>query len=144
MTTPQNSNIQFTKANIDHVYEKLISTDAQLKEYFNKYIQEEYPNSEVERLHYNDIAEISKYLTIKLKNNETDNFPAFFIEVENILSNCDVAIENLVIVGLFEGIQNIGGQEINYYTGFNKWLKPLSKSRWDKLIDFWEGEEWRK
>ena len=47
-----------------------------------------------------------------------------------------------MIVGLIEGIQNIGGgQKINYWTGFDKWLKPTTKKHWDNLIYSWEGAD---
>jgi hypothetical protein len=64
-------------------------------------------------------------------------------KVEQILTNCDTEIESLIIVGLFEGIQNIGGSEIDYYFGFDNWLLPLSKIKWDNLIDSWEGTDWK-
>ena len=44
---------------------------------------------------------------------------------------------------MFEGIQNVGGPEIDYYNSFDLWLQPTSKKKWDELIDFWEGKEWR-
>ena len=143
MTTLQTSNIKFTQLNIDNVFETLISTDNVLKEVFDNYIKDEYKDNKDERLNYFDIAEISRYLIDRLKNRQTENFDAFFDAVENILNNCDTEIENLIVIGLFEGIQNIGGPEINYYTSFDKWLKPVSKLKWEKLIDFWEGKDWR-
>lgn len=68
----------------------------------------------------------------------------FFKKVEEILQTCDSEIENLIVIGLFESIQNIGGNQINYYSAYDKWLKPLSKSKWEALIDFWEGNHRRK
>jgi hypothetical protein len=67
----------------------------------------------------------------------------FFEKTEEILNHGDADVQNLIIVGLFEGIQNIGGGEIKYHSSFNKWLKPESKLMWDYLIDFWEGTDWR-
>ena len=141
--TPQTSNIKFTQPNIDNVFATLTSTDNGLKEEFDNYIKEEYKDGKEERLYYFDIAEISRYFIDKLKNRQTENFDTFFEAVENILSSCDTEIENIIVIGLFESIQNVGGPEINYYSSFDKWLKPLSKSKWDKLIDFWEGKDWR-
>ena len=143
LETPKTRNIKFTQDNIDNVFETLISTDNDLKDLFANYIKEEYKNGQSERHNYFDISEISKYLISKLKIGKTENFYTFFDAVESILIDCDSEIEDLIVVGLFEGIQNIGGREINYYLSFDRWLKPLSKSRWDKLIDFWEGEDWR-
>jgi hypothetical protein len=137
------SNIKFTQLNIDSVFTTLTSTDYALKEAFDNYFKEEYKDDKDERLSYFDIAEISRYLIDRLKSRQTENFDAFFEAVESILNDCDTEIENLIVIGLFEGIQNIGGPEINYYSSFDKWLKPLSKSKWDTLIDLWEGKDWR-
>ena len=136
--------IKVTQSIIDNIFEKLISTDKVLKDEFDNYIKEEYKDDQKERLNYFDIGEISKYLIAKLKNRQTEMFHTFFEQVEIILENCDPEVENLIVIGLFEGIQNIGGQEINYYSSFDKWLRPISKSKWDELIDSWEGQDWRK
>ena len=53
-------------------------------------------------------------------------------------------VQELIVIGLFEGIQNIGGSEIDYYRSFDKWLKNNSLKAWRELIDFWEGDDWRK
>jgi len=47
-------------------------------------------------------------------------------------------------LGLFEGIQNIGGSEIDYYRSFDKWLKNNSLKAWQDLIDLWESDDRRK
>ena len=60
-----------------------------------------------------------------------------------MLQSCDNEVETLLVIGLFEDIQNIAGPEGNYYTGFNDWLSPLSKLNWERVIDFWEGIDWR-
>jgi hypothetical protein len=91
-----------------------------------------------------DMGEIARYLVEKLIKGDTKNFDTFFDTVEVVVNNCDAEIENLIVVGLFEDIQNIGGSAVNYYSGFDKWLKPVSKTEWDKVIDFWEGRNWRK
>jgi len=114
-----------------------------LKEWFGKYLRGEYENGQTERLYYYDIGKISKFIIERFKNGQIEYFSIFFDAVESILNNCDTEVENLIVVGMFEDIQNIGGSDINYYTSFNQWLKPLSKSKWDKLIDFWEGDDWR-
>ena len=129
---------------VNNIFERLISTDKALKDEFDNYIKEEYKNEQNERLNYLDIGEISRYLITKLKNGQTEMFHTFFEQVEIILEDCDPEVENLIVIGLFEGIQNIGGQEINYYSSFDKWLKPISKLKWDKLIDSWEGQDWRR
>ena len=53
-------------------------------------------------------------------------------------------VQELIVIGLFEGIQNIGGSEIDYYRSFDKWLKNNSLKAWRELIDYWEKDDWRK
>ena len=52
-------------------------------------------------------------------------------------------IKNFITVGLFESIQNIGGEQIGYHFSFNQWLKPETQKAWDWVIGFWEGDKWR-
>jgi len=95
------------------------------------------------RLDYFEIAEIARFLVEKIKAGQTSFFNDFFNQVELILSNCESYVEDLIVVGLFEGIQNIGGKDIDYHQGFDKWLRPVSKQKWVNLIDSWEGPSWR-
>ncbi|HLP38222.1 DUF7674 family protein [Lacibacter sp.] len=135
--------IQYTYSDLDKVYQVLTSTDKELHTFFHKHIENEYNGDKSLMLHYFDIAEIGKFLIDKLKKGDTSKFELFFEKTEEILNHGDADAQNLIIVGLFEGIQNIGGKEINYHSSFNKWLKPESKLMWDYLIDFWEGTDWR-
>jgi hypothetical protein len=135
--------IQFTYSDLDKVYQVLTSTDKELHAFFCKYIENEYNSDKSLMLHYFVIAEIGRFLIDKLKKGETSKFELFFEKTEEILKHGDADVQNLIVVGLFEGIQNIGGSEINYHSAFNKWLKLESKSMWDNLIDFWEGTDWR-
>ncbi len=132
----------YTESDIDKMFNKLISCDNELMLQFQKYISE-YTDIN-DRLNYIDICEISRYIIDKVLKNETHMMPCIFDNVEDILNSCDDYIENLMVIGLFEGIQNIGGDKINYYFGFNKWLQPKSKLKWESLIDSWEGNDWRK
>jgi len=140
----ESSNTTFNKKEIDSVFSLITSTDNQLKEYFDKYLLEEYSNDVSSRLYYIDISEISRFIVNKIKSKQVDFVNDLFIKVEHILSDCDKEVEDLIVVGLFEGIQNTGGSEIDYYHGFDKWLLPISKVKWDNLIDTWEGTDWRK
>ena len=143
MSTVQNQNIEFTRNHIDKVFKTLTSSDNDLNQYFSDYLAKTYGDDSNERLHYIDIAEISKFIVGKFKTRQVYFFPNFFSQVETILANCDTYIDELIVVGLFEGIQNICGLDIDYYFGFDIWLLPLSKSKWDTLIDGWEGKNWR-
>ena len=141
--TATNSNIQFTQNNVENVFQQLISSDIDLKKFYDAYLIDEYQGDLSDRLPYYDIGRIASCIFEKFKSGEVQNFESFFGSVEVILENCDHYIGELMVIGLFEDIQNISGGEIDYYKGFDKWLKPLSKKGWDELIDFWEGTEWR-
>lgn len=133
----------FNSLEINMVFDSLTSTDKSLKERFDIYITEEYKDQPVSRLYYLDMAEISQFIVEKVKLKQDKIIKDLFIQIEHVLKNCDSDVENIIVVGLLEGIQNIGGTEIDYYYGFDNWLLPISKIKWDGLIDFWEGIEWR-
>ena len=137
--------------NVHHVYtvesaiDLIVSSDHALKQRWDSYSWKEYGDTVhfSERLLYTDIGEICRYIIEKWKTNETQSFPQIFSNLEQILGSCDVQTKNLITTGLFEGIQNIGGKDIDYYYGFNKWLGAVSGEQWRAVIDFWEGKEWR-
>ncbi|RZK28690.1 MAG: hypothetical protein EOO61_21715 [Hymenobacter sp.] len=141
--TPQPSDIYFRQDQIDRVFAVLTSTDKELQKRFNEYLLVDYEDESLERLYYLDMSEISRFIVDKIKAGQTSFFKEFFNQIEFILSNCDDYVGELIVIGLFEGIQNVGGKDINYYQSFDQWLKPLSKQNWDELIDFWEGQDWR-
>jgi hypothetical protein len=136
--------LTYTEREVDNVISELISTDDSLKHYYQRKLKEDHSDEYTTRLIYLDIAHTSRYVVECVKTGKTDFFDRLFDKIEHIISNCDNHIENLIVVGLFEGIQNVGGHEINYHFGFDKWLRPTSKNKWDNLIDGWEGPEWRK
>ncbi len=136
-------NLQFTSSNYEKVFATLLSFDDVVKINFAAYLKEEYSNSDIERLYYIDISVISREIISKLKKREIECFEHFFEKIEEILNCCDNEIESLIVIGLFESIQNNCGKEINYYKDFDKWMKPNSKLKWYNLIDFWEGTKWR-
>lgn len=109
---------------------------------FYNFLKTEYQDDE-EKLLYVDIGQISSIIVADFKLGATAYFNIFFEKAEEILESCDSEVENLIVIGLFQDIQNIAGGEINYYSGFNDWLKPVSKSKWYSLIDFREGIDWR-
>lgn len=113
-----------------------------MRDRFYTYLKTEYQENEG-RLLYVDIGEISRIIVTDFKQGNTAYFNIFFEKAEEILQSCDGVVETLIVIGLFEDIQNIAAGEINYYSGFNDWLMPISKSKWDNLIDFWQGIDWR-
>lgn len=132
----------YGEANMESVFQKLIVGWPELADFYAREISPE-PTS-ADRLPYVDMAEIVRFLVNKLKAEATDYFPTFFGNVEAILLHADESVRNLIIVGLFEDIQNIAGQEIDYHRAFNPWLGNSSLREWRALIDSWEGTDWKK
>lgn len=139
----QSLSIKFTGLQRDKVLTELASVDTELKDYFKNYLHVEYKGDKAKWLDYIDIGIIARFIVDKLQAGQTEIFQSFFDKVEEILNECDTRIENLIVVGLFESIQNICGTNIDYHFVFNPWLGKLSKTKWDELIDTWEGNEWR-
>ena len=129
---------------VNNALDLIIHSDPELKNRWDEYIIMEYQGDLSDRLIYTDIGVIIRYIVEKYKAGQTESFPFIFTNIENILKSCDKQTKDLITVGLFEGIQNVGGTEIDYYYGFNKWLYTLSGAQWRAVIDFWEGTDWWK
>ncbi|HLP65091.1 DUF7674 family protein [Flavobacterium sp.] len=135
--------IKYQQSDIEKVFQKLISNWNELTDFYNSEVKIEYDNQN-DRLNYMDIGEISRFIVEKKKAEQTETFQIFFENVEEIMIYGEHYVKELIVIGLFEGIQNIGGTEIDYYNSFDKWLKPNSLKAWRELIDFWENEDWKK
>jgi hypothetical protein len=86
------------------------------------------------------------YLLEHIEADATENFPAIFQEVERQLEDGDDQVQNWVVIGFFEDVQNIAsycrgecGSRI-HYNDFELWLGPKSLVEWNALIEFWHGE----
>lgn len=142
--TKSYSGSRFNGLQTEILFIELVSVDKHLKKFFKTYLHEEYQGDKAKRLDYIDIAEIGGIIVKKGKLEETEWFQVFFDKVETILNNCDSYVNDLLVVGLFETIQNTCGTSVDYHFYFDQWLGKLSKVKWDELIDKWEGNEWRK
>ncbi len=137
------TDIIFQESEVEQVFQKLISDWNELTDFYNKEVKFDYEDPS-DRLAYIDIADISRFIVDKKKSGQTENFETFFKNVEELMTLGDDYVKNLIVVGLFEGIQNIGGYEIDYYKSFDKWLNKNSLKAWRDLIDSWESLDWKK
>jgi len=135
--------LKYYQSDLEKVFQKLISGWNELTEFYNTEIKFDYDNPS-DRLAYIDIGDISKFIVEKKKSGQTENFEQFFENVEEIMNHGDHYVQELIVIGFFEGIQNIGGSEIDYYRSFDKWLKNKSLKSWRELIDYWEKKDWKK
>ncbi len=132
-------NKEYQYKNPEKIFRKLIDKTVDIRQFYYKKIFHSY-NSQDDRLAYIDIADLGILIGKKLKKDKTSEFEQFFDNIEEILSDADYDATNLIVVGLFESLQNSG---VDYYNSYDKWLKQISKNKWDGLIDFWEGKGWR-
>jgi hypothetical protein len=93
-----------------------------------------------ERGSYNDISVIAHYLVERVTEDQTDFFPKVFQLIEQYLVEGGEEIRNLMVVGLLEGLQNVGSWESVGYRVFEKWLGPESQLAWRYLEKLWEGK----
>src|SRR5690606_28327951 len=135
--------IKYYESDIEKVFQKLISDWSELTEFYNREVKFDYDDPN-DRLAYVDIGDISRFIVEKKKIGQTEKFEQFFQNVEEIMIHGEHYVQELIVIGLFEGIQNVGGSEIDYYRSFDKWLKSNSLKAWRELIDFWEKDDWRK
>lgn len=137
-----NLNKNYNSINRDKVISLLLnSLGDDLKDSWDEHVISSFEKSSSDKLDYVNIGEIAHYIKERILSNKTDSFQSFFVQIEDILNNCDENIENFIVIGLLEVIQNVcGNNNINYHTGFDQWLKPSTKKHWDNLIFYWEGK----
>ena len=134
---------KYHQSDIEKVFQKLISNWNELTDFYNTEVKFDYDDPN-ERLAYVDIGDISRFIAKKKKAEQTEKFEIFFENVEEIMIYGEHYVQELIVIGLFEGIQAFCGSEIDYYRSFDKWLKPNSLKAWRELIDFWEKDDWKK
>jgi len=128
--------------NLSNALETFVSSVADLRKYWDDYLIDEYNNGEYEREYFADLAKIAGYIVEKWKRKETDDFEELFAALEEIFTKCHPTTCSIISAGLLEHIQ--AHKDIDYYFGFNKWLKPKTQEWWDVGIDYWEGADWKK
>jgi len=96
---------------------------------------------------YNDMSVIihhivDKYPSYESANHKVDTseFSSFFAKVEELLLIGDEAINELITIGLFEGIQNVTASDSKQWTRFETWLGDYSKKAWNDVIMFWNPD----
>lgn len=135
--------IKYHESELELVFQKLISGWEELIDFYNSEVKFDYDDPS-DRLSYTDMADIAKFIVDKKKLGQTESFDIFFDNVEDLIVSGDNHVKNLIVIGLFEAIQNMGGSDIDYYKSFDKWLRNNSLQQWRQLIDYWEGTDWKE
>jgi predicted helicase len=124
--------------------ELLVNSSKDIKADYLNYMMDEHKTIEPDRndrLSYMEAGHLGHYIIWKLKKNDTKDFDSIFENAEVVITKGTESAQDLLVVGFFEGIQNVGGwHKVDYYKGFDKWLRPNSKKAWDDLIEGWEGK----
>jgi hypothetical protein len=89
---------------------------------------------------YIDAGEIASIVVDLFRRSDTGGLPRLFERAEELLREGDGEARNLVVVGLFEGLQNVASHEPFGYAVFRQWLGPLSAKAWDQLEETWNGK----
>gem|GEM_PF-6677842 len=123
----------YTLADIDLVFEHLLSPSYQLRKEWSVYLHRRYKRRKDERLYYFDMMEISAMIVRRLKHKRRKTLSLFFKQVELLMEKGDSEIRNLLAAGLIEGIQQICAYDhhIDMRHDFDPWLLPLTKTEWD-------------
>ena len=94
-----------------------------------------------ERLNYLEISAAARWLAARARDGDESCLPAIFEVAERVLVDGTKSARDLIVVGLFEALQNhnvTGGVE---WSLWERYLGPLSRDAWQALIDFWGGDE---
>jgi hypothetical protein len=91
---------------------------------------------------------LAHHLIDRSASGDTSGFKGVFTVVEEWLVYGDEYVREAAAIGLFESLQNmLGGQDRQYRSpkgvraaDFDPWLLPESKTWWEKLYRFWEGD----
>lgn len=95
--------IKFYESDIEKVFQKLVSNWTELTNFYHEEVKFEYDDPN-ERLPYVDIGDISRFIVEKKKSGQTEQFELFFEQVEELLIHGEPYVQELIVIGLFEGI----------------------------------------
>ncbi|MBI3462797.1 MAG: hypothetical protein HY000_07020 [Planctomycetes bacterium] len=86
---------------------------------------------------YNDVSVIVDHLVDSFERGDLSEFPAAFAAIERCLVEGDSKAQELVVIGIIEGIQNVASHRPFGRSVFCKWLGPESHAAWNELCRFW-------
>ena len=88
---------------------------------------------------YFDVAWINSFMVGLVQRQETGCFPTVFALLERLLVAGSDDVQNWVVVGMLEGLQNQVSHTKLTYAVFEPWLGPKTREEWDGLIEAWGG-----
>jgi hypothetical protein len=92
---------------------------------------------------YLAMGELAHYIVEAYEQGDTSRYQELFSAVERVLTSGDSEVQNLIVVGLLEDIQNIASHRSFGPDVFRGWLGPQSLIAWDELNRGWQKvAEW--
>jgi hypothetical protein len=93
-----------------------------------------------DRLTYHEVSEAVRLMAEWFRGGLTDCFAALFGAFERcLLEGNDEAVE-LILVGVFEDLQNGNITEMDDFSVWEPFLHPVSARGWKAVVDFWNGD----
>lgn len=90
---------------------------------------------------YNDITQFVHFVVEDLyPSGKTQEVQRLFDMMEDWLKNGSNGVQELVVVGFFEDLQNLASQQAFGKEAFVPFLGPKSREEWDELERFWAGK----
>ena len=80
------------------------------------------------------MGELAHYIVETYEQGDTTKYLELFSSIESVLGDGEREVQNLVWVGLLEGIQNIASHRSFGADVFREWLGPKSLYAWDEII----------
>ena len=98
-----------------------------------------------ERNHFDEVSIIIDCIIKLLEDGKTAELAKIFDQLEAILKAGDDYTNEIMTIGLIEGLQNkCGWKKIDYHHAFDDWLGEITKKVWHDPIHSCESEESKK
>jgi len=90
---------------------------------------------------YNDITQFVYFVVRDLyPNGKTEEVQHAFDLMEYLLKNGNNGVQELVVIGFLEDLQNLASRQAFGKEAFVPFLGPKSREAWDELERFWSGQ----
>lgn len=91
---------------------------------------------------YMALGEFAEHLMRRHEQGQTQGFDEVFAVVERWHVDGDHFVGEAATVGFLESLQNrLGGDDRGEAAHFEPYLGPVSRTWWDKLYSFWDGND---
>ena len=94
------------------------------------------------RLHYLDAGDFVRHIVALKVAEKTEEFPAVFDVIEQLVSEGDPYVKNLGVIGYIEGSQmmTVTSAGLDPKRDFRPWLRSRSQVWWSRLNRAWDGD----